>query len=183
MRFVRAVVARGEVIAIMDSDLLYEPGQGIFPFEPHEIVEVGLVEDDGAWTDLEGNPTSLGVHLWRRLEPDGRGGVRAKSGQQLPVIHDCPTSKNGVLERLHERGPEGIPERAAHWLEFMELLSGEEMEAAGLPRLPIAAAAEFDAIRVRRDPSYRPRIATFKRRLRERALVRQAAANAVKGDI
>lgn len=170
MRFVRAVIARGEVIGIMDSDLLYEPGQGIFPFEPHEVVEVGLVEDEGVWTDLEGNLASLGEHLWKRLEPDGRGGVRVKPGQQLPTIHDCPTSREGILERLHARGPDAIPARAAHWLEFMELLSEDEMEAAGLPRLPIAAAAEFDAIRVRRDRSYRPRIATFKRRLRERSL-------------
>jgi hypothetical protein len=170
MRFVRILVRKpaGTIELVMEQETPFPEGVGVAEIGAEfGGIDLGLVEDFEP-TDLDGAQCSPSHHLFLRIEGDGSGGVRAKAGAELPVIQDCPTSKKAILDRLVSKGATSIPPRAAHWREFMGAFSGDEMNAAGLPRLPITTAAEFDAMRMKRDPSIGSRLDRFKRTVRAR---------------
>lgn len=125
------------------------------------MVEVGLMDDFGP-----NPPSDPGTHIWQRLEYDGAK-FRAKAGQELPPIIDCPTSIEGIKRSVDERGPDAIPKRARAWLTFM--LPPDEVETLGIAADVTADdLIEMDIIRSRRDPAVGSRRATIERRERER---------------
>lgn len=180
MRFIAIIVShtRGEVVATIASE---EPFQRPF-FIPEgeeeiETVHLGAIEDHD-WRDLKGNECGPTQHIHERLrasptKPQELVERRAREGVAwiaalagLREIHETPTTLDAIAARLREKGPSAIPERVAHWLEFMGVLSSNEMDAAGLPRLTITRALEFDAIRMKRGVGSRAQV--FKDRVRRR---------------
>lgn len=176
MRFVRISINRdnNEIIGVSEHELPFAPGCG----EIHqsgarcETVDIGLAEHFDS-VAISGEPCAPSMHIFQRIEPDSSGGVRAKAGHSLPLIHEVPTTLSGLKSLVRAKGPAAIPERVAHWLEYMGALSDDEMAAAGLPRLTLSRALEFDAMRQKRDPSVGSRLEVFKRQLRERAARRK----------
>lgn len=188
MRFVRAFThpGTGELCHVCESEVPFgEADPPVYQMSPNadggrdrldfEMHELGAAEDFLPTQAITGGPCSAAAHLFQRMERDPKGTFRAKQGQSLPAFLDCPTSKAAIVAAARAKGPGVIPERVAHWLEYMQILSDAEMDAAGLPRLTEVRAVEFDAIRAARDPSQGPRSEVFKRRIAERAS-RQAAA-------
>jgi hypothetical protein len=186
MRFVRVFVRAdtGQVLLAMEQETPFDThGFAIegaaFAIEQHDL---GLAEDFEPTDLISGKPCSPSRHLFQRIErnPDapaeskGLARFRAKAGHELPAFHDVPTTMDGIKELLRAKGPGAIPERVAHWLEYMGAISSDGMDAAGLPRLTAARAMEFDAMRQARDPHAGSRLGTFKRRIRERAAMRAA---------
>jgi hypothetical protein len=159
MRFVRAFVRgdTGEIIAVGESETPIE-NMGVSKLVPIDggpeipvlMREIGLAEDFDP-VDLEGKPCSPARHIFLRIEQDGAGGQRAKAGQELPPILDCPTSMDGIRARVSERGAAGVPVKARAWLTLM--LPPEEVDALGVSQgIPLSALKALDAMRVRRDP-------------------------------
>lgn len=182
MRFVRVYTdASGVIKQVAECEAPFSPelrsrerdasGNDV----PLFVRDLGMAEDFGP-TDLAGKPCAPSMHLLQRLEVATAEGVRAKAGREgeIPVFHDVPTTVDGIKALVRAKGPGAIPERVAHWLEYMEVLADHEMDAAGLPRLTYASAVEFDAIRKRRDPSHGSRADAVKRRISERAKWRKA---------
>lgn len=180
MRFVRAFTLRdsGELMGIMEQETPFDHHSIDVPDTPGalEMHELGLAEHFDP-RDLKGQPCSPAMHLFARMErtPGARGrGVaqfRAKAGREheVPAFHQVPTAIDGVKALARAKGGAAIPERVAHWLEFMGSLSGDEMDEAALPRLTLERASEFDAMRTARDPNVGSRRAVFERQANERA--------------
>lgn len=182
MRFVRAytLVSTGELVNVSEQELPFEPSFGISVdgdaslFAMHEI---GFV-DDFSPEDLDGKPCSPARHLFARMErepgADPARGFRAKPGRTLPVVSDCPTSLDGIKQRLRERGPEGIPAKARAWLTLM--LPPGDVEALGVGKgIPVSALKALDDIRTRRDPSVGSRRVVLERKVQQRAAERAAS--------
>lgn len=183
MRFVRAftLLSTGELINISEQEVPFEPSFGISVdgdsglFEMHEI---GLV-DDFVPEDIDGKPCTPARHLFARMEREpGAGparGFRAKPGHTLPTVNDCPTSLDGIRERVRQRGPEGIPVKARAWLALM--LPPDEVEALGVGRgIPVSALRALEAVRVRRDPDGGSRLFRLDREAQALSDERTAAA-------
>jgi hypothetical protein len=186
MRFVRAYVRRstGVVAHVVEMEWpFHERFDFLVAGEGSDLVmhELGLAEDFEATHPVTGAPCSPSGHIFWRIEhirsaPDAVRGLarfRAKAGLELPAIHEAPTTIGGVLDKLRAGGPAAIPRRVGHWLQFLGHFAHEDMLALGLEPLGIAHAAEFDAMRMRRDPTIRSQLEVFKRQVRERAARRR----------
>lgn len=188
MRYVRAytLASTGQLVNVSEQEHPFDTFAITVAESPGslELHELGLAEHFDP-IDLQGARCSPSRHLFLRMEhvadlpPSilGAARFRAMVGREaeVPVFHDVPTTIEGIKSLARAKGPAAIPERVANWLEFMGALSGDEMDAAGLPRLTVTRAAEFDAMRRARDPSVGSRLETFKRRIRERAMLRKAS--------
>lgn len=196
MRFIKAFTHQetGELRHVRTSDLpfdeddppIHEIGpSGRLEFDVHEL---GAAEHFAPAHAETGARCSPAAHLFQRLEAIpgaplelrgwARFRVRAGCEPHVPAFHDVPTTLEGLRAHLRRKGLGAVPERVAHWLEFVGALSGDEMLAHGLPRITIARAAEFDAIWLARHPSAGSRLEVFKRQIRERATLRAAARRA-----
>jgi hypothetical protein len=186
MRFVRVYTLAGALVNVSEQEVPFEPSFGIAvdddgsAFVMHEI---GLVEDFVP-EDLDGNPCSPARHLFARMERepgvDPARSFRAKPGHVLPAVSDCPTTLEGIKQRLRERGPEGIPAKARAWLTLM--LPPAEVDALGIGRgIPLSALKALDDMRTRRDPSVGSRAVVLERRAQEQSDERTEANLKAKG--
>ncbi len=176
MRFVRAytIAATGELVGIMEQEIPFESVAIAVPQQPDALRmhELGLAEHFEAVDAETGAKVAPSAHIFQRATFDGTP-VVARHGHELPAFHDIPTTKEGILSAVKAKGPSAIPERAAHWLEFMGVLEPHQMDAAGLPRLTLARALEFDAVRTARDPGLGSQAERLKREARARIADRE----------
>lgn len=144
--FVRVFIGRttNQVHHVVEQDVPFEnAGRSIRDSHQElDAVDLGFVEHHD-WRDLEGAPCTPSMHIFLRLEKDH---------SDMPEIHDCPCTMNGIEARLRAQGPSAIPVKARAWL--ANILPPEKVTAWGIGRgLPISAMKAAEAIRNKRDPA------------------------------
>lgn len=185
MSFIRVFIGRtsNTVRHVIEQDVPF-PGEGPMlkaSDEELDAVDLGFV-DQHDWRDLEGRACSPAQHFFLRLERDH---------EDLPKIHDCPCSIEGIKARLRAQGPEGVPIKARAWL--ANILPADQVAALGIGRgIPLSAIKAAEALRNRKDPGsgsklpYLERIGVRHQEQRQRASARArarvAAVNAAAGE-
>jgi hypothetical protein len=143
--FIRALIGKtsNKVRHVQAQSVPFRSAAPIFDSsEELEVVEVGYAEEHD-WKDLEGKPASAAKHVFLRLENDH---------EDMPTIHDCPCTLEGIKARLREKGPAGIPIKARAWL--ANILPPAHVDATGIGRgIPISARKAAEATRNRQDPT------------------------------
>lgn len=146
MRFVRAYYRAGVCVAVAEQETPFTMPAVLDADE----VEVGLVED----FDPQG------------AAPSKRLFECMSQGTPLPAaVIDCPTSLDGIRQRVRERGPQAVPTKARAWLTYMV---PEDAKQMNLHRgIPVSALKALDDMRVRRDPHVGSRRVNFERAVQE----------------
>jgi hypothetical protein len=133
-----------------------------------ELHDLGLVDHfDPIGADAA--PCLPSQHLYARmLHRDADGKLHFHPELEMPRIHDCPATREGIKARLRAKGPGGIPVLAHAWLTLM--LPEHELQVMGVGAgVTPAHLKALDAIRVKRDPSQRSNRANYERALQARS--------------
>ncbi len=185
MRFVRAYTRSdtGDLVNVTEQETLFTTAGIMLHDVPFalELHDLGLVEDFAPTDPDTGEPCSPSMHLFKRMErsPDaaapGRAQFREKAGHALPPFIDCPSSLEGIKQRIREGGIEAIPAKARAWLTLM--LPSHQVAELGVGRgIPVSALMALDEMRQRRDPSVGSRRVRYEREAQEISDERTAAA-------